>query len=945
VAISNARNGYINGSTSGWVARSLFVAPTGERFALVASTSSNVLEMYEHNYDGTFTLLDGSNSPAHSNSAHSYDGNVPYTWNGYIYAARRSATNTVRVTRFDTSTKTWESTDIGAANASTTVHADFGIGVAIRSDGDVILGYRDTASNDIYYTRYEGSTWSSETNVHSSNTSILLSLTMTGNSDLAHFWFYEQTATDVTCRSIDSSNTLGTTQDADLSVSAMFSQFMGYVNDGGTHRIASLQRDSGGEADLIFSTSSATPAFSVTNAVSPSSTTDPGLLGGTVVPFQNRYQAIWSGDGRGAIHADRSDDYASPAFGTDRDVITGLANDPACYAVAAPTGIPVLYTDHTGPSVDLVWALGSPPAPGIVLSDGVASANTSSATTLAVAKPSGLADDDVAYITVHLSSGTISATPSGFSLLQSDLTQTGCRLYLYRKVITNAAGEPSTWDFTTSSTTSSGISWWARGADLTTPEDTAVSVATDAADSGGTTITGVTTTMDDTVLITITCFNQTGTSIYGPTQSADVLRQTAASYRRQVVAYESRPSAGATGNRSAMSSTAGGPSANFAFAIRPASAPTGGSIAGSSSGTSAASLAASHPAAIAGVSSGSSAASFVVQRPVIAGTSAGVSAASAHITNDPAVSGTSSGQSTASLAADITRPIAGESTGTSAAALTISGHRIAGSSIGTSAASADVTCGHGISGSSAGTSDGSLSLDAVRTIAGTSIGLSDAAAQIDIARPITGSSSSTSDASANIVAPGADPEVAGTSVGTSQASADIGVANAISGTSTGSSASSLDAHATGAVSGTSAGTSLSSLVIAAINAIGGTSTGVSDGTLDADSERQIVGLSSGVSLSSTVIAAINAIAGESIGVSDATADILATPRPIGPATATTDVVPALSATTDMLAALTASTDVLVALSATTDVLPALTASTDLIAALYATAEMISQETP
>jgi len=572
VAISNARTGYINGTTSGWVARSLF--SVGDNlYAVVLNTSASLIEVHKSTDGGvTWTEQDSSDSLSHSNAAHSYDANVPYTSNGYIYVAYRTATNTVRVRRFDTSTDTWESTDIGSADASTTAHSDFGIALAVRSDGDVILVYRNSSNNDLYHRIYEGSSWAAQVAIHTSNTSIPLSIVMTDNSDMAHVFFYEETASDFTQRSIDSSNTLGTVGDLDSSVSTtrLLSSFGGYVNDGGTHRISIIQKDSGGEADFLFTTSGSAPSWSITTNLSPTTSTDPGILIGTSVPFQNRWHAIWSGNGRGYIHADRSDDFATPAFGTDRDVIFGLANDPACYAVATPTGIPVLYTDHTTPSVDLVWAVGSAPSPTIELSEGVASANTSAATTLAVAKPSGLADDDVAYITVHLSTGTISAVPSGFTELASDLTQIGCRLYLYRKVITNAAGEPATWDFTTSSTTSSGISWWARGADLTTPEDTAVTIATSGTDSGGTTITGVTTTMDDTVLITASCFNATGTTLYGPTQSADIKRITEASYRRQIVTFESRPSAGATGNRSAINSTSGAPSANFAFAIRPA---------------------------------------------------------------------------------------------------------------------------------------------------------------------------------------------------------------------------------------------------------------------------------------------------------------------------------------------------------------------------------------
>jgi hypothetical protein len=367
MAISNARNGYINGTTSGWVARSLFnVGDT--LYAVVLNTSAVVIEVHKSTDGGvTWTEQDSGDSLAHSGATHSYDANMPLSGSeaGFIYVAYRTASTTVRVRRFDTSTDTWEATDLGSANASTVVQSDFGMGLVVRSNGDVVILYRNSTNQDTYITKYESGAWSIST-VRTTATTVALCATMTANSDMAHLMIHETTNGDVHHRSVDSGSSLGTigTLDATSITTIWYSSFMGYVNDGGTHRLGFANWDSTGELDFLYTTSSATPTFTTVGSLSPTSTTDPGKMGGTVVGYNGQWHVIWSGNGRGSIHYDVSDDYASPAFGADTTPVTGLANDPAVYAIAAPTGVPVLYTDHTTPSVDLFWAAGAPASTG-----------------------------------------------------------------------------------------------------------------------------------------------------------------------------------------------------------------------------------------------------------------------------------------------------------------------------------------------------------------------------------------------------------------------------------------------------------------------------------------------------------------------------------------------------------------------------------------------------
>lgn len=576
MAITNARNGYINGTTSGWVARSLFSVGS-DLYAVVLNTSAVLIEVHKStDYGATWTEQDSSNSLSHAGATYSYDANMPLsgTETEFIYVAYRTATNTVRVRRFDTSADTWESTDIDAADATTAAHSDFGLGIAIRSDNDVILGYRNSSTNDTAYTVYEGTNWAAGVNVHTTNTSILMSVTMTGNSDMCHFLFFESTANDLTQRSLDNTNALGTVGDLDASAMTgpLYSGFMSYVNDGGTHRIAAAKQDSTGEFDFNHSTSSSAPTWSAISDLSPTTTTDPGMMGGTVVPMNGKYWTVWSGDGRGSIHGDVSDDYATPAFGTDVDIVTGLANDPAVYAVATPTGVGVLYTNHTTPSVDFKWAWGSP-APAIIeivetIKDGVGAI---ASTGLTITKSASLADGDVVYIFLAMNGGTMTSGPTGFTQIALETTQANPKCYVYRKVITSASGEGS-WDFTTSSVTKTAISITLRNVDNTTPEDATITQATNSTSSNAMTVAEVTTVTDDALLLYSAMMNSSTNAQAPPVGMYQVSETT--DTKRQSLAWEARPSLGATGSRTGVAQSTSLAWGAFLIAVRPES--TGG---------------------------------------------------------------------------------------------------------------------------------------------------------------------------------------------------------------------------------------------------------------------------------------------------------------------------------------------------------------------------------
>lgn len=435
MAISNARTGYLNGTTSGWAAKSLFRDGLNY-YAVILNTSAVVIEVHKSTDGGvTWTEQDSSNSRSHSGATHSYDACTNAVLNDRkIYVAYRTATNTIRVRAFDMSTDTWAGADIGAANASTSARETHGLDLTIRSDGDIVLNYNYNTSADWRQTFWDGSSWGG---VNSNSVDAFPHGSVVTDADITHSWAASSGTTYH--QPISAANARGTRNSLDTSTTQAFSNFPGYVNDGGTHRICGLSIDSTGEMDFYYSTSSTNVTFSTVGSLSPTSTTNPGRMGGVCVAYNSKWYAIWSGAGRGSIHMDASDDLTSPAFTTDTDVITGLGNDPAVYAISAPSGIPVLYTDFTGPSVDLIWAVGA----AAVDATGTVSAQAIPVTGATVTGTAGTADTGtVAGSAIVVTGGTV--TGSAETVVDATGTVTAQNIPVTGASVTGTAGQAAT---------------------------------------------------------------------------------------------------------------------------------------------------------------------------------------------------------------------------------------------------------------------------------------------------------------------------------------------------------------------------------------------------------------------------------------------------------------------------------------------------------------------
>ena len=231
----------------------------------------------------------------------------------------------------------------------------------------------------------------------------------------------------------------------------------------------------------------------------------------------------------------------------DQGAFAGCTS-PKSYSGLAPGShtFSVRATDAAG-NVDptpatSTWTITTSTGGGIVRGSVSSAVNTTAATTLRIARPSGVVAGDVLVSCVSLNGGSIGAAgvPAGWTQMAAQTSQANPKVYGFFKVATSA--EPADYAWTTSSVKSGGaIASYSGAAGLDTP---AVGASGAAATSG--TVGSVTTTVANAMLVGCMSGNSSAITFTPPGGMTEVV---ATGERRFELADGLQPTAGPSGNK------------------------------------------------------------------------------------------------------------------------------------------------------------------------------------------------------------------------------------------------------------------------------------------------------------------------------------------------------------------------------------------------------------
>lgn len=280
---------------------------------------------------------------------------------------------------FDTTTDTW---DIVDERVNTGKASGFfaGIGLGIRSDGDIIILYtaEETPASgfcEAYYSRREGGVWTREILVADENThvgsagSINVGTIATGASDRL-FLIYTDTAVGLCCRSLSSANVLGTA--TVLSATTAGDQICGAsFNHTSNTKVGVLHANGAGNLVVTEWDDAATPVPTTTTISDNAVAVDDGPLAGVAVNGSDRHTVF-------------TDSATSDVF-YDKNTGSGWGTDQEIHDAVTANKISANVYEHNGTVLAYIWKNGAVPEYDEVV---LATIYTDSATAILALVPS-----------------------------------------------------------------------------------------------------------------------------------------------------------------------------------------------------------------------------------------------------------------------------------------------------------------------------------------------------------------------------------------------------------------------------------------------------------------------------------------------------------------------------------------------------------------------------
>lgn len=350
--------------------RARFVYPSTAPLYVVTQDSS--LHMWRSLDDGaTWTEQNSGGAPSVSSSAYPFSAYVSDFHASRILVAYFSATNTLRVRGFNFDANTWDSQDIGNANATTDAENTRPIRVnhsrapSGATASIAVVNYTSLADTaDLGYAHRSIATWGGGTTLAITNADASsIADVVTDDAGFTQRFFYDVNADDFSLRSHNSSDTQGTMVDLDATVATTTAGHASAAYE--SHLVSGVTRVTAAYIDSNNTINERTASLDVTSAsvtfgTQRQVTTSTAYSGGKLSTCANdgdRYCFASNAAGTSIDYWISTDDTTSNTWSSGGNVASGSGLH---LSQALPTADGIILLYQSGSNVVVDWAVDGP---------------------------------------------------------------------------------------------------------------------------------------------------------------------------------------------------------------------------------------------------------------------------------------------------------------------------------------------------------------------------------------------------------------------------------------------------------------------------------------------------------------------------------------------------------------------------------------------------------